>query len=193
MVHTCPLNGSSPAGRKLATTSTITGSATRPRTISVRARGNSLALFPLALTLIVLGLVAAPVIVLVVASFRPAGELPFSGQVWTITTYGEVFGSASTYKLLQNTLLYAAGTMAVSLPLAFVLAWLTERTDLPGRRLLYTLMFVPMLLPPFAIALGWILLSGPNAGTLNVFIRKILSLDMARGPLNIYTMWGMVF
>jgi len=150
-------------------------------------------LFPLALTLIVLGLVAAPVIVLVVASFRPAGELPLSGQVWTIATYGEVFGSASTYKLLQNTLLYAAGTMAVSLPLAFVLAWLTERTDLPGRRLLYTLMFVPMLLPPFAIALGWILLSGPNAGTLNVFIRKILSLDMVRGPLNIYTMWGMVF
>src|SRR5437764_9006653 len=84
-------------------------------------------MFPLALTLLVLGLVAAPVVVLVVASFRPAGELPFSGQVWTIATYGEVFGSASTYKLLQNTLLYAAGTMAVSLPLAFALAWLPER------------------------------------------------------------------
>jgi iron(III) transport system permease protein len=50
-----------------------------------------------------------------------------------------------------------------------------------------------MLLPPFAIALGWILLSGPNAGTLNVFIRTSLSLDITRGPLNIYTMWGMVF
>ena len=172
---------------------TFTAAARRYSGLSVWPESMRGTLFPLALTLIVLGLVAAPVIVLVVASFRPAGELPLSGQVWTIATYGEVFGSASTYKLLQNTLLYAAGTMAVSLPLAFVLAWLTERTDLPGRRLLYTLMFVPMLLPPFAIALGWILLSGPNAGTLNVFIRKILSLDMARGPLNIYTMWGMVF
>src|SRR2546430_605271 len=133
-------------------------------------------LLPLVPTLLVLGLVAAPVVVLVVASFRPAGELPFSGQVWTIATYSEVFGNASTYKLLQNTLLYAAGTMAVSLPLAFVLAWLTERTDLPGRRLLYTLMFVPMLLPPFAIALGWILLSGPNAATLNVFLRQLFAL-----------------
>ena len=37
------------------------------------------------------------------------------------------------------------------------------------------------------------LLSGPNAGTLNIFIRKSLSLDITRGPLNIYTMWGMVF
>src|SRR5574341_2045515 len=83
--------------------------------------------------------------------------------------------------------------MAVALPLAFILAWLTERTDLPGRRLLYTLMFVPMLLPPFAIALGWILLSGPNAGTLNVFLRQLFALRTMRGPLNIYSMWGMVF
>ncbi len=172
---------------------TVTTAARRYSRLSIwpeQVRGT---LFPLILTLIVLGLVAAPIVVLVVASFRPAGALPFTGNVWTIDTYAEVFGNASTYRLLKNTLLYAAGTMAVSLPLAFALAWLTERTDLPGRRLLYTLMFVPMLLPPFAIALGWILLGGPNAGTLNVFIRTILSLDITRGPLNIYTMWGMVF
>src|SRR5262249_36745766 len=39
MVHTLPVNGNSPAGRKLASTSTTTGAATRPRTISVRSRG----------------------------------------------------------------------------------------------------------------------------------------------------------
>src|SRR5215470_11267316 len=39
MVHTLPVNGRAPAGRKLATTSTTTGAATRPRTISVRSRG----------------------------------------------------------------------------------------------------------------------------------------------------------
>src|SRR5437762_1125450 len=172
---------------------TVTAAARRYSRLSIwpeQVRGT---IFPLLLTLIVLGLVTAPVVVLVVASFRPAGALPFTDKVWTLDTYAEVFGNASTYKLLKNTLLYAAGAMAVSLPLAFALAWLTERTDLPGRRLLYTLMFVPMLLPPFAIALGWILLSGPNAGTLNVFIRTSLSLNITRGPLNIYTMWGMVF
>jgi len=125
-------------------------------------------MFPLGLTLIVLGLVALPVVVLLFASFRPAGQLPFTGNTWTTATYAEVFGSASTYHLLKNTFLYAAGALAVSLPVAFILAWLTERTDLPGRRLLYTLMFVPMLMPSFAVALGWILLLGPNAGTINV-------------------------
>ena len=111
-------------------------------------------MYPLGLTLIVLGLVAIPIVVLLVASFRPAGQLPFTGNTWTTATYAEVFGNASTYHLLKNTFLYAAGSLAVSLPLAFALAWLTERTDLPGRRLLYTLMFVPMLMPSFAVALG---------------------------------------
>ena len=144
---------------------TVTAAARRYSGLSIwpeQVRGT---IFPLLLTLIVLALVAAPVVVLVVASFRPAGELPFTGKMWTTAAYAEVFGSASTYRLLKNTLLYAAGAMAVSLPLAFALAWLTERTDLPGRRLLYTLMFVPMLMPSFAVALGWILLLGPNAGT----------------------------
>jgi iron(III) transport system permease protein len=150
-------------------------------------------MLPLGLTLIVLGLVALPVVVLLFASFRPAGQLPFTGNTWTTATYAEVFGSASTYHLLKNTFLYAAGALAVSLPMAFILAWLTERTDLPGRRLLYTLMFVPMLMPSFAVALGWILLLGPNAGTINVFLRDLLALGTYRGPLNIYTMWGMVF
>jgi iron(III) transport system permease protein len=150
-------------------------------------------MFPLGLMLIVLGLVALPVVVLLFASFRPAGQLPFTGNTWTTATYAEVFGSASTYHLLKNTFLYAAGALAVSLPVAFILAWLTERTDLPGRRLLYTLMFVPMLMPCFAVALGWILLLGPNAGTINVFLRDLLALDTYRGPFNIYTMWGMVF
>src|SRR6266516_3876241 len=136
---------------------TLTAAARRYSGLSIWPEPVRGTLFPLVLTLLVLGLVAAPVVVLVVASFRPAGELPFTGKVWTIATYAEVFGNASTYNLL------------------------------------YTLMFVPMLLPPFAIALGWILLSGPNAGTLNVFLRQLFALRTMRGPLNIYSMWGMVF
>jgi iron(III) transport system permease protein len=50
-----------------------------------------------------------------------------------------------------------------------------------------------MLMPSFALALGWILLLGPNAGTVNVLLRQALTLETSRGPLNIYTMGGMVF
>jgi hypothetical protein len=65
---------------------TVTAAARRYSGLSIwpaQVRGTIL---PLILTLIVLGLVAAPVVVLVVASFRPAGALPFTGKVWTIDT-----------------------------------------------------------------------------------------------------------
>jgi hypothetical protein len=104
-------------------------------------------MFPLGLTLIVLGLVVLPLVVLLFASFRPAGQLPFTGHTQTPAPYAEVFGSASTYHLRKNIFPYTAGMLAVSRSVAFTPARLTERTDLPGRGLLSTLMFVPMPMP----------------------------------------------
>ena len=61
------------------------------------------------------------------------------------------------------------------------------------RSVLYTLMFVPFVTPVFATALGWVLLAGPRAGAVNEYIRLIFGLETRNGPLNIYTMEGMIF
>ena len=76
-------------------------------------------MFPLDLTLIVLGPVALPVVALLFASFRPAGQLLFTGHTRTTATYAEVFGGVSIYHLRKTTFLYAASMSAVSLPVAF--------------------------------------------------------------------------
>ena len=81
----------------------------------------------------------------------------------------------------------------MALPLAFTLAWLVERTDLPFRKFLYTLMFVPMVIPTFAIAIAYIFLLNPSNGLFNTYIKEIFSLDLIRGPFNIYSLWGMIF
>ena len=150
-------------------------------------------LFPVLLTLVLLGMVGAPLVVLAIASLRPPDALPFSDAGWTLANLRTVFLEADTYTLLQNTFLYAAGSLALALPLAFSLAWLVERTDLPGRHVLYTAMFVPMVIPPFAVAIGWIFLLNPNNGLLNNWIRDLLALGISRGPFNIYSVWGMIF
>lgn len=150
-------------------------------------------LFPVLLSLVLLGMVGAPLIVLAIASLRPPGALPFSDAGWTLANLGTVFLEADTYTLLQNTFVYAAGSLALALPLAFFLAWLVERTDLPGRHVMYTAMFVPMVIPPFAVAIGWIFLLNPNNGLLNNWIRAALDLSISRGPFNIYSVWGMIF
>src|SRR5262249_14694597 len=81
----------------------------------------------------------------------------------------------------------------LALPLALLLAFLTERTDLPFRNTAYALMFIPLATPSFATALGWVLLSGNRAGTLNQWLRYVLHLNTNSGPLNIFTLEGMIF
>ncbi len=144
--------------------------------------------------LIVAFLVLVPLIVMIAATFRPTGVFPLEGGEFTLSNYTEFLsGQRGVWKIFQNTFIYAGGTMALAVPMAFGMAFLTERTDVPFRSILYTLMFVPFVTPVFATALGWVLLAGPRAGAVNEYIRLILGLDSRNGPFNIYTMQGMIF
>jgi iron(III) transport system permease protein len=139
-------------------------------------------------------LVVGPLVTMVVASFRPPATLPFAPGEFTLANYVNVFiADRSTWIVLGNTAWYAVGTMVLALPMAFGLAFITERTDVPLRPALFTLMFVPMVTPVFATALGWVLLAGPQGGVINEYLRLILPIDSRDGPLNIYSMWGMIF
>ena len=143
--------------------------------------------------LIVGGLVLAPLVILVIASFRPDGILPLSEGSYTVENYAKLGSTGATRTVLLNTLIYGLGTLTIALPIALVLAFLTERTNLPGRNLFYTLLVVAMALPVFATALGWVLLASPRAGILNQYIRYAVNSSAREGPFNIFSMEGMIF
>ncbi len=58
--------------------------------------------------------------------------------------------------LLENTLLLAVGTCAVSLPLGTLLAVLVIKTDAPGRRVLGLLVVAMLLVPLYLQAAAWL-------------------------------------
>lgn len=152
------------------------------------------AVLPWAIVGLVVALVIVPLLAMVLMSFRPLNALPLDWTGgFTLSWYPEVFMDPATYRLLWNTFKYAFATIALALPIALFLAWLVERTDLPGKDWLYSLMFIPLIMPGFFTAIAWIQLAGPNAGALNVYLRDLLDLAVYRGPLNIFTFWGMVF
>ena len=138
-------------------------------------------------------LVAAPLVLMFAISLLPNGVLSGEAPRLTFDHYIQLFADPVTWRLLLNTGAYTVGTIVSGLSIAFTLAWLMERTDLPGRSAFYSLMFVPMAIPPFATAAGWILLLGPNAGAINEWTRTLFGLEMTRGPFNIYSLWGMMF
>ena len=94
-------------------------------------------------------------------------------------------------KALWNTIVLAFWVGAFSLAIGAPMAWLTARTDLPGKRTIRALMLASFVTPPFLGAFAWVMLAGPNAGLLNKLYREVTG---AQEPLlNIFSMPGLIF
>lgn len=134
-------------------------------------------------------LVLIPLLMLIWSSFKPTGMPSEAG--WTLANYQSVYGDPSTLALAWNSAVFAIGSMVIALGTGMIMAWLIERTDLPGRSLLRFLVIVPMAMPPMLLAIAWVLILSPNVGAVNVAAREIFGMQ---GPLlNIYTFGGMIF
>jgi iron(III) transport system permease protein len=120
-------------------------------------------------------LIAVPLAMLLFAAFRgPADYLPFEpGARWTLEHVQALFTDPVVYtRILPDTFIFVAGTVVVAFAIGFGLAWLVERTDLPGREIWFALILFPLLVPAPVLAIAWIFLMGPNAGWLNLAIRR---------------------
>ncbi len=144
--------------------------------------------------LVLVYLVLGPVIMLVISSFKETdGTLPFeSGVPWTLGNYIEVLTNPSTYRVLLNTFLFAGGSLLVSFSLSITFAWLIERTDLPLRNLLFVVIVASIGIPTVILGIAYALLFNPTNGLVNLALRGILGLDISNGPLNAYTLPGMI-
>jgi iron(III) transport system permease protein len=159
------------------------------------ARGFSIRSLTLGLTIAVVSyLVLVPLFMLLYASVKSTEDkLPFESTVTTLGNYTAVFTSPSTLPIFFNTLLFTAGSLAVGLPLAILLAWLLERTAIPGRVWIANLILVPMTIPSLLSAIAWIQLLDPRIGLVNIVLRGVLGLPGDTGPLDIYSLSGMCF
>ncbi len=139
-------------------------------------------------------LIGVPLAMLVFAALRgPADHLPFEpGAHWTLEHIRALFTDPIIYaRILPDTFVFVAGTVMLVFAIAFALAWLIERTDLPGREIWFSLVLFPLLVPTPVLAIAWIFLMGPNAGWLNLVIRAALGIEGA-GPINIFSMGGLI-
>ena len=156
-----------------------------------RIKENSLSV---GIAFLLVWIVGAPVVTLIVSSLRH-GDFISPGP-FTLDNYRTVFFGAQTYPALINTLIYAGVVSAISLTLATVFAWLVERTDMPGKNWAWTMMLIPLAMPGILRSMAWILLLSPNTGIINVGLRHVLGfwgMQIQNGPLNVFTLPGMIF
>ncbi|HEY4136537.1 MAG TPA: iron ABC transporter permease [Alphaproteobacteria bacterium] len=162
-----------------------------PKPALGRFKLGQMKLGPTLLLVLMALLVGLPLVFLVLGSFSTA-KLP-SDLSWAnlgLANYAKVWGSRSTYDVISNTFIYVVGATAFGIVMATALAWLTERTNMPGKIWVYGGVTMTLAIPGMLQAMAWVLLFSPRIGFVNVFFKNLLGLEAM--PFNIYTLTGLV-
>ncbi|CAN7652610.1 ABC transporter permease subunit [Acidovorax sp. LjRoot118] len=96
--------------------------------------------------------------------------------------YAALLDTPGVWRALSNSLLLGAVTTAVTLLLAFVVAYGMERTCMPGRNFVGMALALPMLAPSLVLGLGLIFLLGRNG-----IVGKMLGVRP-----DVYGFWGLL-
>ncbi|MGI9622201.1 MAG: ABC transporter permease [Acidimicrobiales bacterium] len=132
-------------------------------------------------TVIVLYLVSVPLIYLIWETFIDEGSLSLDGFVGA-------YEAAGLGSLVTNSAFFAFGASALALLFGTTLAFLTARTDMPGRHLLAVLVILPVVLPGILNAVAWVFLLSPRTGAINSWL-EVLPGDPV---FDIFTLHGMI-
>jgi iron(III) transport system permease protein len=141
-------------------------------------------LFLVAIGAVTLG----PVLYVLVESFDVAqigSAYRFGLDGWT-----EVFSSQRTWMSMVYTFVLAI-RVPIATVIAFAIAWLLVRVEVPGHRFLELAFWLGFLLPVFPMMMGWILLLDEHNGLFNILLMKLPFID---APIfSIYSIPGIIW
>jgi len=131
------------------------------------------------------------VAVLLVAGLAPVAamfvrSLDVDGQ-FSLANYESLLVSGRQWTLLANSLALASLTTILALAIGVPLGVLLGRTDLPLRRALAVLFTVPLLVPPYIIAVSWFDVLGPQG-----FLSQISAVAAEHAAAWLFGLWGNV-
>ncbi|OGQ79260.1 MAG: hypothetical protein A3F90_02550 [Deltaproteobacteria bacterium RIFCSPLOWO2_12_FULL_60_19] len=144
-------------------------------------------------TLILLYQVLVPLFFLVFGSFKtvPPGHPDYLSLKLSLANYARAYGSAGFWQATQNSFIFAACVSTLAFIVGSFLAWITERSNTPLRKLIFLLAVVRVIMPGILITISWVLLLSPEIGILNQIFQRLF--DLASPPFNIYSLAGMIW
>jgi len=158
-----------------------------PRLLAVRFQASPLLM---ALAAIPMFVILVLVAVLVWISFQ-TGIVGTSEATYTLQNYSDILTDPHFLGVVWNTLIFTLATTFVALAIGLPIAWFTERTTLPYKGAVYTIMTLGLLIPGIYTAMGWTFLAHQRIGFFNRWLVSAFGLE--QGPINIATPIGMGF
>jgi iron(III) transport system permease protein len=110
-------------------------------------------------------------------------------EAGVLANFRTVFSDPSFGSLMTTSVVFAVGCTTVAMALGTVLAFLYARTDISYRPLIFAVALVPLVVPGLLFGLSWVQLASPTNGILNLALDQLFGIK----PLNIYSMWGMIW
>ncbi len=144
------------------------------------------------LLLLASGVLLSVVILLLAIVLVIAFQDPIDASVYTLKNFRNLYLEPFVYSTLLNTAGFTLVGTFTALFFAVPIAWLAERTDLPGRSLIFPLMMASTILPGLFGALGWLFMFHPRIGTINRWLIDFLPF-LKTAPINIVSIPGMGF
>jgi len=162
-----------------------------PRTIrdTVPLLRDPALLIPLVGAGVLIYLAVLPLFMLLLGSFQV--EVAPREFIISLKNYRAAYASEYTYSTFKNSLIFAAGSSALTFLLGTILAWLVERTNTPLRVVFIPIAVVPLILPGVLEAIAWIFLLSPKFGYINVALMYLFGLESA--PFNVFSLPGMIW
>jgi iron(III) transport system permease protein len=109
---------------------------------------------------------------------------PGAAGNWTAANFIDVFLDPNYWKLVARSILVGVGITLLATLIGVPLAWVTVKTDMPGRRLVEIAAILPFFTSTFIGALAWIFIGNPTNGFLKLWFGI---------PVNIYSLSGIIW
>jgi len=158
----------------------------RYREFSIIARDPVLLVGLLVSGLFVLTFIFFPIVRVVMRAFVDEDGV---GSLEYFSRYIDPYYAPYLWRSVRDTMVMGVLTATMGTMLGFIFAYTVVRCNPPGKRWVHILALVPIVSPPFAIAMATILLFGRNG----LITAKVFGWEFTKGMNDIYGMDGLVF
>lgn len=104
--------------------------------------------------------------------------------------YIEAYNNPRLLGAIKNSLIFATGSSILAFVLGCYLAWVTERTNAPLRKLIYAFVLVPVIVPGVLTTIAWVLTLNETIGLANYALSFI---GINEPFFDSYTMTAMIW
>jgi iron(III) transport system permease protein len=129
--------------------------------------------------------------------FRILRDIFYTDGEFGFAAFSDFAAQEDSGEAVLNTVIVVFVSAAISIVIGGALAWLNERTDMRMGGLSYIFPVAPFIFPAIATSIGWVFLLSDTAGFINYFLRNVIldpiGIHLATGPININTMYGLIF